>query len=646
MSSTLFTSKGNAILLGRELGRGGEGSVHEVSGVSGQVAKIYRKEPDLKKQGKLAFMAAAADAKLLSYVAWPQDTLHKRRGGAVVGFLMPRVSGRSPLHMVYSPTHRRQDFPKAAWDFLVYVARNMAASFETIHSHGHVIGDVNQSGVMVGGDTKVVLIDSDSFQIRANGTSYFCEVGVPHFTPPELQNLSSFAGFTRTTNHDNFGLAILIFHILFGGRHPFSGVPLRSGVGDALESDIKHFRYAYARDGSSRGIGPPPRSIPVSMLPESMEAMFHLAFTERGVARGRPTANQWVSELDGLRGHLRKCIASSMHIYAGHLAKCPWCALEQQAAVYFVDLGTTVTPIASGFVLTRVWALIEAEGPPATPKFPSPDNYAVKAQPLPEGVAGKVEIGIYRLIAICVAVSVLIAAPKAWFLAIVAAVFGLSIASGVGSSKRDPEIGKRRTALRLAQEAYEAVIQRAKNELGPEGFAARKAELAKLKDELLDQPHAEKEEAHELRRTAIDRQKRKFLEKFFIDSAAISGIGSGRKATLRSFGIETAADVSMNGIMQIRGFGWTLASALVDWRTDCERRFVFNPATAFTAADADALRRKYAVRRAVIEKTLSEAPTQLKQFRQTAASRLAALMPQLEAAARNVAQASADFSLL
>ncbi len=83
--------------------------------------------------------------------------------------------------------------------------------FATVHEHGHVVGDVNQNSFMVGRDSKVVLIDSDSFQINANGTLHLCEVGVSHFTPPELQTLSSFVGFERTENHDNFGLALLIF---------------------------------------------------------------------------------------------------------------------------------------------------------------------------------------------------------------------------------------------------------------------------------------------------------------------------------------------------------------------------------------------------------------------------------------------------
>ncbi len=90
--------------------------------------------------------------------------------------------------MIYSPAHRRQRYPHCAWDFLLYVARNIASSFATVHEHGHVVGDVNQNSFMVGRDSKVVLIDSIPFRLTLM-TVTVCEVGVSHFTPPELQNL-------------------------------------------------------------------------------------------------------------------------------------------------------------------------------------------------------------------------------------------------------------------------------------------------------------------------------------------------------------------------------------------------------------------------------------------------------------------------
>ena len=95
----VFTSTGELTTLGRELGKGGEGAVYDIEEFVDSVAKIYHTPPPALKQDKLAFMAATADAQLLNYVAWPQATLHGGRGGKVIGFMMPKVSGKEPIHM-------------------------------------------------------------------------------------------------------------------------------------------------------------------------------------------------------------------------------------------------------------------------------------------------------------------------------------------------------------------------------------------------------------------------------------------------------------------------------------------------------------------------------------------------------------------
>ena len=81
------------------------------------------------------------------------------------------------------------------------------------------------------------LIGCDSFQITAGGRCFTCDVGVPMFTPPELQE-RSLTGVIRSENHDNFGLAVVIFQVLFMGSHPFAG--RRPGGGDMpIEQAIK-----------------------------------------------------------------------------------------------------------------------------------------------------------------------------------------------------------------------------------------------------------------------------------------------------------------------------------------------------------------------------------------------------------------------
>lgn len=650
MAQTLFTSKGALVNIGRELGKGGEGSVFEVPSLSNQVAKVYHpnKLPPPKKQAKLSFMAASPDAhesQFLNYVAWPQETLHPTHGGPVIGFLLPKVSGKAPIHMVYSPGHRKQDYPKAGFDFLLYVARNVAATFESVHSHGYVIGDVNQDSFFVGRDATVVLIDSDSFQVNARGTMHLCEVGVPHFTPPELQSISSFNAVVRTSNHDNFGLALLLFHVLFGGRHPFSGVPLRNGVGDALETDIKNFCYAYARDSQSRGSSPPPRSIPISILPDAVESMFHLAFTEKGASGVRPTARQWVAALDSVRSSLKKCSASNMHVFPDHLSSCPWCALEQQGVVYFLDLGTTYTATSSGFVLARVWALIEQVPPPAVPSTPTSQNFTRKPKELPSNVPGTTTIGFYRLLALLLAVVVIGAEPKAWFFAVIGAIVGWVMAGNVGAEQRKAERQTRQAALSWAQREYDQVVAQLK-QCGPEGFLAKRKEFASLRDEYINLGQAEKTALDALQATAHRRQLHQFLDRCFIDQANIKDLGPARKAALRSFGIETAADVERNRVLQVRGFGERLTAALVDWRKSCERRFTFNPNQAVSDSERSQVRSRFAAKKASIESQLSNGASELHRFNKESAAKAAGLKTQAEWAAQKLAQAQADLAAM
>lgn len=643
MKQTLYTSKGVPVEIGREIGKGGEGSVFEVPGLSDQVAKLYHKTLDTKKQAKLSFMVSTADTQLLNYVAWPQDTLHPGRGGPVAGFLMPKITSKDPIHMLYSPAHRRQEYPKVAWDFLLFVARNIAASFEVIHSHGHVIGDVNQNSFLVGRDSKVVVIDSDSFQVNARGTMHLCEVGVSHFTPPELQSLSSFDGFTRTTNHDNFALALLLFHVLMGGRHPYSGVPLRNGVGDALETDIKNFRYAYARDNQVRGFNPPPRSIPVSVLPTPIESMFHLAFTEKGASGARPTAQQWVAALDGMRARLKKCNATGMHIYPDHVAVCPWCELEKHGVIYFLDFCATITATTSGFVLSRVWALIEQVPAPVVLNIPMPASFKAKPKPLPVGVPGNNTIMFVRLLVLVAVVSVITVVPHLWFLAVLAGLSGFTMAPEIGGEKRKAEQQARRASLELAQREYDHLGTQLK-QCGPEGFAAKKKAVVSLRSEYENLPKTEKAELDRLHATAHQRQLHQFLDCFFIDQAEISGVGPARKAALRSFGIETAADINRNRVMQVKGFGEQLTSLLLDWRKNCERQFIFNPNQAVSEADRMQVRSKFAAKKAAIETQITKAADDLSRFSQETTIRASRLMPQVEMAAQKLAQAQADLS--
>lgn len=645
MSKSLWTGDGASVILSKELGRGGEGSVFELWGEARQVAKLYHELPSPQKQDKLRFMTANAAKDLLAYSAWPTQTLHGARGGPVVGFLMDRVAQKKPVHMLYSPAHRKQEYPKAAWDFLLYVARNTAAAFEVIHRHGHVLGDVNQGNVMAGTDSKVLLIDSDSMQISTGGHVHLCEVGVSHFTPPELQGISNFNTVARTSNHDAFGLALLIFHLLFGGRHPFAGRPLREDVGNGLEIDIKAFRFAYGPDAANRGFAAPPRSIDLSLVPPTTQAMFQRAFTEPGAqAIGRPRAKDWVGELDRVRSTLKTCARSRMHIYPGHAATCPWCALEQSGTHYFIDLGSFVAASGSTFVLAKVWAAIENVRPPQAFSVPAATATGFTPKPLPPGVKKrKGRLPSFIVLAIIAGVFIHMSPAVGFLIALLCTAVWLTISGGESDAYK-AEMAAREARRRTAQNNYDQLVATVTRAASSEKFDQEKRSLLAAKQTYVALPTAEQNLLASISAKARERQMTAHLEKYFIDDASIAGLGPAKKAALRSFGIETAADVTRSDVEAVRGFGPKLTGLVVDWRRRCESSFRFDASPQAMKADIARVTQEIASQRQKLEATLQGGLERLGRLKIEADSALTRASQSLKSVSEELAQATADLT--
>ncbi|MBM4010086.1 MAG: helix-hairpin-helix domain-containing protein [Planctomycetes bacterium] len=612
----LLTGRGATIDLGRELGKGGEGAVYELPATPRAVAKLYHESLTPRKQDKLRLMARAVTRDLLNYTSWPVDTLHRTARGPVVGFLMPRVTDRLPIHEVYGPSHRRTHFPGAGWDFLVHVARNTAAAFAMIHQHGHVLGDVNQGNVLVGRDGRVVLIDSDSFQFSTSGGLYLCEVGVAHFTPPELQTVGGFATVRRTPQHDAFGLALLVFHLLFGGRHPYSGVPLNDHVGNALEADIRALRFAYARDGRLRGTSPPPRSVPFGIVPQPIQRMFHAAFTEAGVRGGRPDAATWVKALDALARTIRQCPAQSIHRYPHYLGPCPWCMLERQGVALFLQ-PISAQPIVV-YNLRGVWARIEAVAVPACPAVPQVDTRGLVPSPLPPAAVADASLKGF--------VSVLMS----------------GFHSGVELSR---ERNRREHSLATATGTLESLVRELPGRCGVEAFQRKKDELARCRAEYLAIDAETAKEIQRIRDGAVRDQKRRFLESLSVATAQIPGVGATKKSVLRTAGICSAADVAFDRLLRLKGFGPSSARAMVGWRAACEQRFQANP-TLLPQADIAAVHARYAQRRRTLEAFLDAGPAALASLAADARAKTTAMVARVQQAVAAVAQAQVDMKVV
>src|SRR5882724_868344 len=288
--ATMSRGSGAAVSLGNEIARGGEGRILDVQDHPDLVAKIYHRQIDHEKAAKLSVMVGLKTERLLSLSAWPVDTLHDLVGGPVSGFLMPRITDHKDIHILYGVKSRSSEYPDANWPFLIQAAANVARAFNVIHEHGHVIGDVNHGSIVVSKRATVRLVDCDSFQITTAENQFLCEVGISTHLPPELQG-KDLHGIVRTVDHDAFGLAIIIFQLLFMGRHPFSGTPL--GNDDIpLEKAIKEHRFAYSKDSAYRQMRQPPASLGLDAVFPQIALMFEQAFL---MDVNRPPAERWIT---------------------------------------------------------------------------------------------------------------------------------------------------------------------------------------------------------------------------------------------------------------------------------------------------------------------------------------------------------------
>ncbi|MFT3827979.1 MAG: protein kinase [Chitinophagaceae bacterium] len=318
---------------GREIGRGGEGQVLEVREDSTLVAKIYSEPLEPVKRNKLQYMVSMQQSSIHSFAAWPKDLLFDA-SGVITGFTMRRLDGYVPLHMLFSPLDRKKMFPDKGYNFLSHVARNLATALHQLHTAGIVIGDINEGNILVDNKGFIAFIDCDSFQLNKGSQYYYCEVGITRYTPPELLERGSFENVVRTINTDSFSLSILLFQLLFMGRHPYAGRNLSKEDIDE-EKAIRTGEFAYSLHKKNKKLSPPLNSLDIHHVPDTIVELLHQAFEQKD---NRPLPAVWAKELDTLTKNMAVCQQSKLHTYPNHLKECPWCFYKNnRGPVYFLD---------------------------------------------------------------------------------------------------------------------------------------------------------------------------------------------------------------------------------------------------------------------------------------------------------------------
>ena len=216
---TLCDLQGREVGLGRCLGRGGEGAVYAVPMWPRRWRRstLAARTPALSEaRGDGRARREGAPRRRLAAGPPPRP----RARGPVVGFLMPRVDGHREIHALYGPRPARRP---SRTPLGLPRARRPQPGGRLRHRprRGHVIGDVNQGNVVVSRTAP-----SGSSTATRSRSPTRAHVPLPRGGPalhaarapgPGLQ------GVRGRRDHDRFGLAVLLFHLLFMGRHPFAG---------------------------------------------------------------------------------------------------------------------------------------------------------------------------------------------------------------------------------------------------------------------------------------------------------------------------------------------------------------------------------------------------------------------------------------
>lgn len=577
------------------IGKGGEGEVYAIKGRAGQAVKIYNSGLRTKREDKVRAMVGEGLSVKTDLVAYPGEVVTDLRGN-FLGFVMRLVSGYLPLHELYSPKSRQRHFPKSDYRFIVHAALKVARAVGKVHQTGCVIGDLNHSGVLVAQDATVALIDADSFQFSLNGKSYPCVVGVPDFTPPELHG-KNLASVQRTIEHDNFGLAVAIFHLLFMGRHPYAGRYKGPDIsmGEAIAQN--RFAFSLTRQTATQTT-PPPGTLTLDMFSAAVTAAFENAFGPTPAAR--PDALDWIQALNALEGSLHQCGKVNTHYYPSAARGCVWCKLAANSGFdMFPDLTTEEPDIPTDVRGTEqaIREILAFRFPTVADLLPAAATPRGASNALREARSGKRGWAFVGLLMIGGAVAGFIFAASAWFVWI-----GLAIWGWLNFSDRDIETGPFQKAFKDADEQ----VQRELN-----AFVQRNgmAEVVKVRGDLDAAIAAYKGHDDALARELMvmkskreSRQRQAYLDGFQIRRASISGIGPAKTATLISFGIETAADVSQFAVRRVPGFGEVLTSKVLAWRRAHESRFKYDRTpNAQDVADERALRGRFAAEKAKLE---------------------------------------------
>jgi DNA-binding helix-hairpin-helix protein with protein kinase domain len=444
-------------------------------------------------------------------------------------------------------------------------------------------------------------------------------------------------------------MAVLLFQLLFLGRHPFMGV-FDSHREEMLSLDtaISQYKFVYAMDERSPEVRLPPFVPRLSDYPQNVRELFNRSFTRDGITKGRSTATEWIDVLVPLSAATKQCSANPNHQYLSSSTQCPWCRVEGfiGMAIFGIRIGTAQTVV---FDINAFWTQIDSIRAIPEP-YQRPDLEALQAQSLPDSAIPEIVIkrrqfrigGVALLTAISCVATFWFPVPLAFF-AIVIALIACAKLWSRGSIQAKPFVEEHSSALAAFKSAEQAFDKSAES---PVAFTNQKKRLEQDKTEYLAIPAQRSKKRADLEATREQKQRQRFLEGFRIEDEQIPNLGEKTKMILYTWGILDASDVEPSKISQIKGFGPVRQQSLLVWRASKEAKFRFNPKEPIDPSDLNALEQEFAQKATVLRSRLSAGPASLKQALSVWHAQRKQLLASLHSAANQLASAQVNLRAL
>lgn len=300
------------IIASQFVNSGGEGTIYQLDGASEfteshqYVVKIYN-NPDKINVDKLKRLKEIFEQnrECRSRICYPRFMVYdKPKGGKCVGMLMLECESSDTLYNIVGSI---QNLRNRNWtrNELVTMAIDILERFEAIHRMGLLMGDVNLNNILVAVDRvnrmpMSVIIDVDSFQI-GDEERFLCPVFRHEFLSPRLQMQGEQSNFLRTLNDEYYAIAVLIFNILFLGRHPYE-----TSRPQCLENQIKarDFLFPQGYDQHNDVLRGAYLRIWRS-LSEGLRKAFYDTFHQADSSREFMSPREWIPLLEEYREQMR-----------------------------------------------------------------------------------------------------------------------------------------------------------------------------------------------------------------------------------------------------------------------------------------------------------------------------------------------------